>query len=200
LSRSGKSGRLTSRLVPVASLTPAQVDAMWRIFDRYYSEVSLERFEADLRAKQKVILLLDGGDRSIQGFSSVELLEGAVSGRRFRALFSGDTILRARYWGSRCSPALLLDPDLGVAPRPGGALLLVPHQQGYKTYLLLARNFRDFWPRSGVELPAFEREVLEALAAASSGRPGSRSSGCSLPDVPGEAARRRGAGRRLRPR
>jgi len=152
-------------LMPVASLTPAQIDAMWRIFDRYYSEVSLAQFEADLREKQKVILLLDSGDRSLQGFSSLQMLEGVASGRPFRALFSGDTICEKGYWGSRVLNrrfALHLISEWFRAPSVPLYWFLI--SKGYKTYLLLTRNFPESWPRRGMEVPAFEREVLDALA------------------------------------
>ena len=36
--------------------------------------------------------------------------------------------------------------------------------KGYKTYLLLSRNFQDYWPRHDAATPDFERTLIDALA------------------------------------
>ena len=67
-----RSGRLTSEVVPLDALHPTAVEEMWRVFSKYYTDVSREAFDLDLSQKNDVILLLDSGDMSLQGFSTLE--------------------------------------------------------------------------------------------------------------------------------
>ena len=57
------SGRLRGRIIALSDLTPAQRDTMWRLFATYYEGPGVQRacFDADLNAKQDLILLEDTG-------------------------------------------------------------------------------------------------------------------------------------------
>lgn len=163
--RARPTGRLRADVVPVAALSPAQRDAMWSVFARYYADVSRETFERDLAEKDDVIVLSDSGDRSVQGFSTLKLYRETVGGRRCLAIFSGDTIVAEAYWGQRALhrrfiryvvTQKLRHPTLDVH------WFLIT--KGYKTYLLLARNFPAHWPRHSASTPPHEAELLDRLA------------------------------------
>jgi hypothetical protein len=172
------SGVLRAQLVPVFALDAETRTAMWRLYDRSYTGVRRGRFDMDLSAKEQVILLRDAGDRSLQGFSTVQRYQRRIQGRHARIVYSGDTVLSRGYWGQRalqrCFSALLIREKL-KAPHSRVYWFLI--SKGYKTYLLLARNFPDFWPRAGVATPPFEAALIDGLAQEKFGNVWDRSRG-----------------------
>jgi hypothetical protein len=180
-----RSGRLRGAIVPVPRLSGADVDGMWGLFDRYYADVERSRFEADLAQKQKVILLRDSGDRSIQGFSTIQILEGEVEGKPYRALYSGDTVCDRAYWGQKALQRqflwVLISEKLR---RPSVPLYWFLISKGYKTYLLLARNYPDCWPRRGVVTPGHVAQILDQLATRKFGAAWKRELGIVRFDTP----------------
>lgn len=155
--------RLLAATVPVERLTGADRARMWEIFERYYADVSRETFERDLAGKNHVILLRARGE--IQGFSTLQLLSARVHGRPVRAVFSGDTIIESEYWGQTA----LQKAFFRYIVRQKLARPLVPFywfliSKGFKTYLLLARNFPEYWPRRERPTPSWQAAVLDTLA------------------------------------
>jgi hypothetical protein len=110
-------------------------------------------------------LLRDTGDDSLQGFSTVQALERELGGRRFRVVYSGDTVCDKAYWGQRALQSrftqTLITEKLKAPHLPLYWFLIT---KGYKTYLLMAHNFPDFWPRHDAAMPAREGQVLDLLA------------------------------------
>jgi hypothetical protein len=159
------SGRLTAKTVPTAALGPDAVEGMWRLFERYYADVSRERFEQDLAPKDHVILLRDSGDGSLRGFSTLQTYRRELDGRPVVAVFSGDTVVDASYWGQRALHrafvAHILRRKLEHPLTPVYWFLIT---KGYKTYLLLQRNFPVHWPRHDRKTPEWEQRVLDRLA------------------------------------
>lgn len=160
-----KSGKLTARELPVAQLSDATREAMWRVFARYYAGIHRDTFERDLAAKQNVITLLDSGDGSLQGFSTVEVYDQQIDGRRVVAIFSGDTIVEKEYWGQKALQTaffvFILKTKLANPTTPLYWFLI---SKGYKTYLLLSRNFVEYWPRHDAATPAWQTKLVDALA------------------------------------
>lgn len=159
------SGRLRGEVQAVPRLTEAQRDQMWAVFSRYYAAVTREKFEADLADKQQVILLSDSGDGRIQGFSTLQVYARTLHGRRFLAVYSGDTVTDEAYWGQpalhRTFTRFLLKTKLTNLHLPVYWYLI---SKGYKTYLLLTRNFPTHYPRHDRPTPPFARAVLDLLS------------------------------------
>jgi hypothetical protein len=139
---------------------------MWRLFARHYDGISRERFQHDLQEKMWVILATDTGDGELHGFSTVQLLTRRIAGARLAVVYSGDTIIDPGYWGQRAlQRAFLRVLVLAKLRAPAMPLYWFLISKGYKTYLLLARNFHRFWPRRAVATPSREAEIIDALAA-----------------------------------
>lgn len=159
------SGRLRGEVVATARLSGAQRDQMWAVFSRYYAAVSREKFEADLAEKPQVILLSDTGDRRIQGFSTLQVYARTLQGRRFLAVYSGDTVTDEAYWGQpalqRTFTRFLIRTKLYNPHLPVYWYLI---SKGYKTYLLLARNFPTHYPRHDRPTPRFAQAVIDLLS------------------------------------
>ncbi len=92
--------RLSARVVAVRGLESALVERLWALFRRYYDDVAPERFADDLAAKDEIVLL-ETETGELAGFSTLSVREEVVDGRRLRVLFSGDTIVDRRHWGSQ---------------------------------------------------------------------------------------------------
>ncbi len=158
-------GRLAGQTRRVAVLSDATREAMWNLFAEHYADVTRERFMADLARKDRVILLIDRRNGALQGFSTVATYVTRVQGRAVAVFFSGDTILRPAYWGQ---------PALQLAWLRNATALKIRHpllptywfliSKGYKTYLLLTRNFPDHFPRHDRTTPLFEEAVINTLA------------------------------------
>ena len=160
------SGKLRADLTSCSSLTKRDRDAMWEVFQRYYTSISRVLFEQDLSEKDRVILLRDSGDHSIQGFSTIKVYDQKIKGRRVVAIFSGDTIVERQYWGQSALHWAFFSFLLKVkVQNPVTPVFWFLISKGYKTYLLLARNVPNHWPRYSRETPSFEKEVLDELSA-----------------------------------
>jgi hypothetical protein len=175
-------GRLLAELRPRATLKDHEVAAMWAVFRRYYDDVNEARFRDDLAGKHYVFLLKDSGDGSVQGFSTVQLYDQRIAGRRARAVYSGDTIVERAYWGQNAlQRAFFFFLVREKLRRPHLPLYWFLISKGYKTYLLVARNFPHHYPRhDAAKDPARAeryRAVVEALAEKKFGAALHRASG-----------------------
>jgi len=160
------SGKLVAEEVAVGSLDKASRDRMWELFEASYADVTRERFEADLARKRDALLLRDKGDGSIQGFSTLQVLKGELQGERWAAVYSGDTIIAAGYRGQtalhRAFFLYVMRERLRHATRRLYWFLI---SKGFRTYLLLTRNFPNHWPRHDAPFPRFEEELLHHLCS-----------------------------------
>jgi hypothetical protein len=155
---------MSGRVVPRAELSADQRRAMFTLFARYYDEIARDRFDEDLDGKDYVILLFDE-DGAIQGFSTIRHLTVEHGGRVHRGLFSGDTVVAEEFWGQRVLGQLFLRHLFAQKLRhPFAPYWWMLISKGYKTYLLMANNFAEHWPRHEVPTPADKQEVLDAFA------------------------------------
>ena len=159
------SGKLAANVVSAKNLRPKKLDDMWAVFSRYYDDVERGRFESDLSKKSHVILLRDSGDRSLQGFSTLELIPGKILGKRFLAIYSGDTIISESYWGQTALQRAFTGYTLKhMVKNPTIPVYWFLISKGYKTYLLLSRNYVEHWPRWEEPTPPFQSAVIDTLS------------------------------------
>ena len=158
------SGKLKAKTLAVCDLRGEKKTCMWEVFSQYYDDIERSRFESDLANKSHVILLYDTGDRSLQGFSTLQLIPGTLEGRDYLAIYSGDTVLNEGYWGQtalqRDFTAYVLWQMVTHPTIPVYWFLI---SKGYKTYLLLSRNYVEHWPRWEQPTPPFQRGVIHKL-------------------------------------
>jgi hypothetical protein len=138
---------------------------MWALFSRYYEGTSEKIFRSDLEKKWLVIMLYEKGTATLKGFSTQALSELTVDGEKMRILYSGDTVIDEAFWGSGtlqiAFSLLMLKLKL---KRPWGKLNWFLITKGYKTYLLLSNNFKDFWPRFDQKTPEHVDHILSTYA------------------------------------
>jgi hypothetical protein len=154
--------RLTAAVVSVADLRVEERARMFSLMQKYYDAVTEESFQTDLARKDAVILLRDRG--TIQGFSTLVSIRATLAGRTVHGVFSGDTVIEKRYWGQtalgRAFLGYLLREKL---KRPFSPLYWLLITKGYKTYLMMANNFAEHFPRYERSTPPDRREIADAF-------------------------------------
>jgi hypothetical protein len=157
--------RLRGHVASIDRLTVGQRDEMFALFSQYYDCIEQARFDSDLDEKDAVILLTAGG--AIQGFSTLKTLPVKVGRRTHYGVYSGDTVLAREYWGQRVLGKVFLRylfrQKLRRPLRPFWWFLI---SKGYKTYLLMANNFGEHWPRHEQATPADRQEILDRFGEA----------------------------------
>jgi hypothetical protein len=152
---------LRARTVPVSEVDDAALGQLRAIYASTYADVDGAVFRADFRAKEHVILLDDG---VLRGFSTLRELRVTEGGRAHVGTFSGDTVAERPLWGNRLLGraflAHMLRRRLHVPTLPYWWILI---SKGYKTYLLMANNFVEHWPRHEAATPADTRRVMDAF-------------------------------------
>ncbi len=137
-----------SKVIKVNSLSVVELKEMHEVFKKYYNNADLETFFLDINKKQYVLVIKDRVDGRIVGFSTIALMDLDYGGKKVIGFFSGDTILEKEYWGSRrwqiTWALFFLKIKLANPLTPIFWLLI---SKGYKTYLLLANNFKNYYPR-----------------------------------------------------
>lgn len=156
--------KLISKTIKIKSLRDSQIDEMFKLFEIFYENVSFDRFRSDLLNKTKTIILLDA-QRKVQGFSTFYDFDFLHEKKNYRILFSGDTIISPEYWGTSALTMEFLKNliiiKLKYPFRPVWWFLI---SKGYKTYLLLANNFLQYYPRFDKETPQSQKNLIEALS------------------------------------
>jgi len=150
--------------IPRSALTEQDVREMHALFQEFYDCTSPELFQRDLDDKNWVVVLRDGPDATIQGFTTLAFYPSAIAGRPVGVVYSGDTILRPSYWGTSTMPRTWIKTVLRVGedlPKPLYWLLI---SSGYKTYRLLTGFFKDYHPKLDHPTPPDLQEATHHLA------------------------------------
>jgi hypothetical protein len=130
---------------------------------RYYDDTPFEAFETDLLEKNQVILLLDEQNR-IQGFSTILQSKLKINGIESIALFSGDTVLEREFWGNGALATAFGHYLTWVKIRnPFTEVYWFLISKGYKTYLLMANNFPNHFPRHNLATPTYYLELMRSF-------------------------------------
>lgn len=149
-----------SKVIKISSLSVVELKEMHEVFGKYYRNADLETFFLDINKKQYVLLMTDRDDGRIIGFSTIALMDLDYGGKKVIGFFSGDTILEKEYWGSRrwqLTWALFFFRIKLANPLTPIFWLLI--SKGYKTYLLLANNFTNYYPKVDGNDPRLEKVV-----------------------------------------
>ncbi len=158
---------LVGTVVAPTELREDQRDRMYELMAAHFDDVHRTTFERDLGEKQWVVVLRDGQTGTIQGFSTLMVLEVEIDEEPIQAVFSGDTIVHRDYWGESELASVWGTFVLSLAEaRRGTPFYWFLISKGFRTYKFLPLYFRDFWPRHDAETPAFEARLITALAEA----------------------------------
>jgi hypothetical protein len=144
---------ITPTVTPVVELSRSVRSEMLQLMKRYYDRISAERFHSDLAAKAFAVLLHDRSSQLV-GFSTVGIWQDQFDGRAIQIMYSGDTIIDHRYWGSPTFASSWLKLAARIkdaAPQmPLYWFLIV---KGHRTYRYLSVFARRYYPAWNSETP-----------------------------------------------
>jgi len=149
----------------VSNLNDKVIERMYLLMKKHYASFKKEKFLLDLSEKDGVIILTDE-DNEIEGFSTYLFIDTEYENDKIAALFSGDTIIDNKYWGT---PALFnifgkLLHTL-MKDNKGKKCYWFLITKGFRTYLLLPLYFNNFFPRYDKETPDYEKGLIDHLAS-----------------------------------
>ncbi|TNE99299.1 MAG: hypothetical protein EP326_08405 [Deltaproteobacteria bacterium] len=160
-----KAKRLEARTIPLEMLSEKQINEMFNVYHKYYASVTKEVFVSDLSNKNHVIVLTDKIDGEIKGFSTILDYHFLLGGKKVKGVFSGDTIIEKEYWGgSALQMAFIMYMFKEKLKRPFSPLYWFLISKGYKTYLLMANNFVEHYPRFEEQTPTEKKSIMDKFA------------------------------------
>ncbi len=153
---------LVSETLRVKKIKRSDVERMYLLFSEYYDNHTLQTFEHDLFEKDHVILLRDKKNNELQGFSTLLRVPLKKLGKKVIGVYSGDTVVRKDYWGSSVLGITFLKYLWKLKVKsPGTAVYWFLISKGYKTYLLMAKNFSIYYPRYDQETPSEYKRLMD---------------------------------------
>ena len=156
--------RLTSKILPVQELPACDRRNMFEVYSQNYDGTSWELFEADLEEKHYA-LVLRNPENVIQGFTTIAVMETLHEGAPLRTIFSGDTIISHKHWGSQqLAFTWIRFAGRVKAEKPEIPLYWFLIVKGHRTYRFLSAfsiNFHPHWERP---IPADARRIMDRLA------------------------------------
>ncbi|MGK2858668.1 MAG: hypothetical protein ACSLFQ_15815 [Thermoanaerobaculia bacterium] len=142
---------MKGRLVARTALTPAEVDAMFRLLEAHFVGVSRAQFERDLGEKNWALLLEDE-EGTLAGFSTILFYDSIHDGEPVSVVYSGDTIVAPSHWNSPGLSRSWIHAVRELHARASTSklwwLLLTA---GFRTYRFLPLFWKEFSPRHDAE-------------------------------------------------
>lgn len=164
---SNKPSRLRASISPPESLTSNDREQMFQLMQRYYDAITEHQFLSDLSKKDAVILLRDRNSDTIQGFSTLVKIDVELDNKPLRGVFSGDTVIEKDYWGNRAlGIAFLRYMFTEKLKSPFAPLYWLLITKGYKTYLMMANNFSEHYPKFERATPPDAKRILDTFYSA----------------------------------
>lgn len=140
--------------LPVAALSRAHWDEAWAFAERF-TDTRRETFEASMREKTEAFFLRDAQSRRLVGMGSVDVYTVEHAGERRIVIYAGNTMFEPEVRGASLVRRIGLRCFLRARLRhPLRPVYLFFDTYSYKSYLMLPRNFDEFWPRRDRPMPA----------------------------------------------
>jgi hypothetical protein len=154
--------RIQTTVIPMSELPPAQWEEIWQLTIEFY-DVEREYFERELRRRQSIAMFHVGG--ALLGMASVDVYSDRFRGRSLSIIATGHVLIREHARGRNLLQKLGFRIFIATRLRhPFQPIYWFFETFSYKSYLLLPRNFRDFWPRFDRLTPAGPAALIEQLA------------------------------------
>ena len=156
---------LSVRTIEPHTLSEELLASMYTLLCENFVGVRQAVFLRDLLDKDIAFLLTDEAG-VLQGFSTAEVFSYSFKNRRYRVIFSGDTIIAPKAWGSAALPVAWLSWALTeVSCAPDEQLLWFLISKGIRTYKFLPTFCRDFYPSYTKPGSVPEQELIYRIAS-----------------------------------
>jgi hypothetical protein len=152
-----------AKIQPVGALSDTTIADMFSLFERYYVDVSHAQFRSDLMEKTHVFMFWAGDE--LIGFSTIFRKRIPIVGDGI-FLFSGDTVIREDFWGSKILQTTFLKyVTLTKLSNPLEPVYWMLISKGFKTYMMMRKNFGYSFPREGRAMPELLRSIRNRFYA-----------------------------------
>jgi hypothetical protein len=155
---------VTIEVLPTSGLTPALWNQIWNLTHDFF-DTERAYSESELKEYQLIALFWSRGERKLVGMASIDVYPVSFRGRRLVVIYTTHVLLRQEYRGHNLIQRLGMRVYLKTWLRyPFRSVYWFFDTFSYKSYLLLPRNFREFWPRLERKTPERERALMDQLA------------------------------------
>jgi len=176
--------KMKVRSTPVTEINIETMEKMWDLYSSNYQYVTREKFDRDLKSKTEVFVGTDSESGEVCGFSTFEIYEHIFEGKKYGVLYSGDTMIDPRYWGQNgLRTAFLKAVLLWKIKNPRTPLYWLLIVMGYKTYLTMARNSPEYWPRYDRKTPQKIQNLIDSMASKKFGKAWNPQTGLMQPEM-----------------
>jgi hypothetical protein len=156
--------RLSFAIVPTTSLTSTDWDDLWQLTDAFF-ETDRGHAQDAARRHASTALVRTRGDGRLVGSASISVHHVMFGGRMVTAIYTSQVLLRPEARGRNVLQKIGFRCFLAERLRhPFRRIYWFFDTFGWKSYLLLPRNFRDWWPRHDRPTPAREQSLIDRLA------------------------------------
>lgn len=157
-----RSPRLETRVTDTGRLTSRDWDDLWLLTGEFY-DVERGHAEAELRRRQSIATFRMEG--ALVGMAALDVYPAVFRGRSITVIATAHVLLREHWRGRHLIQKLGLRTFLAARLRhPLRPIYWFFDSLSYKSYLLLPRNFRTFWPRYDEPTPPEQAALIDELA------------------------------------
>ncbi len=158
--------KIKGKFIETKELPATMAREMYHIPDRYFGNVSWKTFKEELYAKDYVILIESVEEERIVGFSTQMLFTAFLGEEEVSVIYSGDTIIDQKYWGTRELPLQFWNLSRAVAKTNGGKRIFwMLISKGIRTYRFLPVFFRCFYPTYREPVPDKYQAFMDFIGA-----------------------------------
>jgi hypothetical protein len=162
--------RTRAEIVPVDGIVKESLD-LFNLMDEFYTGMTHETFDTDLKEKDSLILLRERECGRIVGFTTLMTRKIELNAKKYLVFYSGDTIVRPQYWGSPELLKVWIHHVFATARQsPGHEPYWMLISSGYRTYRFLSVFFSEFYPRFDESTPINTKQMMDHFAARKYGR------------------------------
>lgn len=150
-----------------STISTAQWEEIWTLTQEFY-DVEREYAFAELRNRQSIALFRMNG--ALLGMAAIDVHQHEFRGRRIVAIATSHVLIRENWRGRNLVQKLGFRTFLATRLRhPLRPIYWFFDSFSYKSYLLLPRNFRTWWPRFDEPTPEPVAALMDELATRSYG-------------------------------
>ncbi|HYJ40809.1 MAG TPA: hypothetical protein VEW08_08470 [Steroidobacteraceae bacterium] len=154
--------RITTTVHATADVTPAQWNDIWTLTEEFY-DVERAYAEAELRQRQTIAMF--HMNDSLLGMAAIDVYPTEFRGQKLVVIATHHVLIREAWRGRNLLQKLGARTFLATRLRyPLRPIYWFFDTFSYKSYLLLPRNFRQFWPRHEEPTPEPSAALIDELA------------------------------------
>jgi hypothetical protein len=154
--------RVRTTVRATTAITPREWDDIWTLTSEFY-DVERDYAEAELRRRQSIALFHMNG--ALLGMAAIDIFATRFRGRHIAVISTAHVLIRENWRGRNLIQKLGLRTFLRTRLRyPLHPIYWFFDTFSYKSYLLLPRNFRSFWPRFDEPTPEPRAALIDQLA------------------------------------